>query len=116
MIEPLFEADFIETSYGFRPKKSTHDAIRKIKENLFAGYQFVYDADLSKYFDTIPHDKLMKVVSGRLADKSILILLRMWLRSPVKLPSGQMEKSRVGTPQGGVISPLLANVYRVNNE
>lgn len=116
MIEPLFEADFIETSYGFRPKKSAHDAIRKIKENLFAGYQFVYDADLSKYFDTIPHDKLMKVVSGRLADKSILILLRMWLRSPVKLPSGQMEKSRVGTPQGGVISPLLANVYRVNNQ
>jgi group II intron reverse transcriptase/maturase len=111
MIEPLFEADFIETSYGFRPKKSAHDAIRKIKENLFAGYQFVYDADLSKYFDTIPHDKLMKVVSGRLADKSILTLLRMWLRSPVKLPSGQMEKSRVGTPQGGVISPLLANIY-----
>jgi len=111
MIEPIFEADFIETSYGFRPKKSAHDAIRKIKENLFAGYQFIYDADLSKYFDTIPHDKLMKVISGRLADKSILKLIRQWLRSPVQQPDGQMEKSRIGTPQGGVISPLLANIY-----
>ena len=111
MIEPLFEADFIETSYGFRPKKSAHDAIRKIKENLFAGYQFIYDADLSKYFDTIPHDKLMKVVSGRLADKGILNLIRQWLRSPVQQPDGQLAKSRIGTPQGGVISPLLANIY-----
>jgi len=71
MIDPLFAADFIETSYGFRPKKSAHDAIRKIKENLFAGYPFVYDAGLSKYFDTIAHDKLIKVVSGRLADTGI---------------------------------------------
>ncbi len=111
MIEPLFEADFIETSYGFRPKKSAHDAIRKIKENLFAGYQFVYDADLSKYFDTIPHDKLMKVVSGRLADTGIMKLLKQWLRSPVQQVDGQLTKSRIGTPQGGVISPLLANIY-----
>ena len=111
MIEPVFEADFIETSYGFRPKKSAHDAIRKIKENLFAGYQFIYDADLSKYFDTIPHDKLMKVVSGRLADRGVLRLIRLWLRSPVQQPDGQLEKSRIGTPQGGVISPLLANIY-----
>ncbi|MDD2323882.1 MAG: reverse transcriptase domain-containing protein [Bacteroidales bacterium] len=71
MIEPRFEADFIETSYGFRSKMSAHDAIRKSKENLFAGYPFVYDADLSKYFDTIAHDKLIKVVSGRLADAGI---------------------------------------------
>jgi group II intron reverse transcriptase/maturase len=111
MIEPVFEADFIETSYGFRPKKSAQDAIRKIKENLFAGYQFIYDADLSKYFDSIPHDKLMRVVSQRLADRGILKLLRQWLRSPVQQPDGQLEKSRIGTPQGGVISPLLANIY-----
>ncbi|MGQ7871371.1 group II intron reverse transcriptase/maturase [Sunxiuqinia sp. sy24] len=111
MIEPLYEADFIETSCGFRPRKSAHDAIRKIKENLFAGYQFIYDADLSKYFDTIPHDKLMKLVSDRLADKSILKLIRQWLRSPVQQPDGQLEKSRIGTPQGGGISPLLANIY-----
>ena len=111
MIEPLFEADFIETSYGFRPKKSAQDAIREIKENLFAGYQFVYDADLSKYFDTIPHDKLMKVVSSRLSDRGILKLLRQWLRSPIQQADGQLTKSRIGTPQGGVISPLLANIY-----
>jgi group II intron reverse transcriptase/maturase len=111
MIEPMFEADFIETSYGFRPKRSAQDAIRKIKENLLSGYQFVYDADLSKYFDTIPHDKLMKVVSQRLTDKSVLNLIRQWLRSPVQQADGQLVKSRIGTPQGGVISPLLANIY-----
>lgn len=111
MIEPMFEADFIETSYGFRPKRSAQDAIRKIKENLLSGYQFVYDADLSKYFDTIPHDKLMEVVSQRLTDKSVLNLIRQWLRSPVQQPDGQLVKSRIGIPQGGVISPLLANIY-----
>ncbi len=111
MIEPMFEADFIEISYGFRPKKSAQDAIRKIKENLFAGYQFIYDADLSKYFDTIPLDKLMKVVSRRLADRGILKLLRQWLRSPIQQADGQLTKSSIGTPQGGVISPLLANIY-----
>ena len=111
MIEPVFEADFVETSYGFRPKRSAHDAIVQIKSNLFEGYQFIYDADLSKYFDTIPHDKLMKVVSQRISDKGILKLLRQWLRSPIKQLDGQLVKSRIGTPQGGVISPLLANIY-----
>lgn len=113
VIEPIFEADFEDSSYGFRPQKSAQEAIIKIKEHLKAGRMEVYDADLSKYFDTIPHEKLMKTLAMRISDGRILELITLWLKTPVyddgKYTGGR--KSTVGTPQGGVISPLLANIY-----
>ena len=113
ILEPIFEADFEESSYGFRPKRSSKDAITAIKENLKEGNTEVYDADLSKYFDTIPHDKLQKAMKERITDPRILKLINKWLKVPV-FEDGQYKSgkgNRTGTPQGGVISPLLANVY-----
>jgi len=119
VVEPIFEADFCESSYGFRPKKSAHDAIDDIAYALNKGYTKVIDADLSKYFDTIPHDKLLTVVAERISDGEILRLIKMWLKAPV-VGEGRDGKSRYvgggkgsrkGTPQGGVISPLLSNLY-----
>jgi len=113
LLEPIFEADFSESSYGFRPERSSKDAMTAIKENLKAGKTEVYDADLSKYFDTIPHDKLIIALKERIADPRILRLIHKWLKVPVKedgiYKSGKGNKH--GTPQGGVISPLLANIY-----
>lgn len=113
VIEPIFEADFEKTSYGFRPKRSTKDAITAIKVNLTEEKTEVLDADLSQYFDTIPHNKLMIVIAERISDRKVLSLLKKWLKSPVsengKVTGG--KKNTKGTPQGGVISPLLANIY-----
>lgn len=113
VIEPIFEADFEDSSYGFRPKRSAEDAVREIKENLQKGKCDVFDADLSSYFDTIPHKELMHLVARRISDKNILHLLKMWLKAPImedERPTGG-RKNKTGTPQGGVISPLLANIY-----
>lgn len=113
IIEPIFEADFEDSSYGFRPNRSSKDAITAIRENLKQGKTTVYDADLSKYFDTIPHDKLLITLKERISDPRILKLIVKWLKVPVdengKLTGGR--KNNKGTPQGGVISPLLANIY-----
>jgi len=113
IIEPIFEADFEDTSHGFRPNRSAQGAIKQIKGHLQTGKIAVYDADLSKYFDTIPHDNLMKTLSLRIADSRVLHLITQWLKAPViedgKTTGG--KKSTKGTPQGGVISPLLANIY-----
>ncbi|MCB1167737.1 MAG: group II intron reverse transcriptase/maturase [Leptospiraceae bacterium] len=112
-IEPIFEADFDDDSFGFRPKRSAKDAVGRIKENLKAGRHEVYDADLSKYFDSIPHTKLLKTVGQRISDQKVLHLLKMWLKAPIE-EGGRMsggKKNKRGTPQGGVISPLLANIY-----
>lgn len=115
ILEPIFEADFLESSYGFRPGRSAHQAIDAIRQHLQAGFQAVYDADLKGYFDTIPHDQLMAAVRMRVADRSVLRLIRMWLKSPIVETddSGRknISRSEQGTPQGGVISPLLANIY-----
>ena len=111
VIEPLWEADFIPTSYGFRPKRGAQDAIKQIKRNLYDGHRFIYDADLSKYFDTIPHNKLFILLKERISDKGILDLIGQWLTSPIQLKNGELLESGEGTPQGGVISPLLANIY-----
>ena len=119
VIEPIFEADFCGTSYGFRPKKSAHHAVDDVAYALNAGYSEVIDADLSKYFDTIPHANLMAVVAERICDGAILHLIQMWLKAPVvevdrdgtKRNIGGGNGNRKGTPQGGVISPLLANLY-----
>jgi RNA-directed DNA polymerase len=113
IIEPIFEADFEECSYGFRPERSSKDAMKVIKEHLQSGKTEVLDADLSAYFDTIPHDKLQIVLKQRISDPRILELINMWLKSPV-YEDGQYtggKKQKTGSPQGGVISPLLANIY-----
>ena len=115
ILEPIFEADFEECSYGFRPGRSAHLALKEIQEHLKAGYCAVYDADLKGYFDSIPHDKLMACVQMRVVDRSVLRLIRMWLRAPIveSQDGGKLTVKRndQGTPQGGVISPLLANIY-----
>lgn len=111
VIEPIFEADFEDSSYGFRPNRSAKDAMKAIKEHLQQGKTEVLDADLSSYFDTIPHNKLNKTLELRIADKRIIRLINLWLKSPV-IEDGQSTGSKQdGTPQGGVISPLLANIY-----
>ena len=119
VIEPIFEADFCDNSYGFRPKKSAHDAVNDIGYALNCGYTDVIDADVSKYFDSIPHAKLLAVVAERIVDGAILHIIRMWLKAPVVGEDGDGTRRNIGggkantqgTPQGGVISPLLANLY-----
>jgi RNA-directed DNA polymerase len=115
VIEPIFEADFLDSSYGFRPGKNAHQALDAIRQHLESGRQEVYDADLKSYFDTIPHDQLMKCLQMRITDRSVLSLIESWLKAPIveRDEEGRTTTSRSerGTPQGGVISPLLANVY-----
>lgn len=113
ILEPIFEADFSESSYGFRPELSSKGAMTAIKTHLKEGKTNVLDADLSKYFDTIPHDKLMITLKQRISDPRILMLIEKWLKVST-YENGQFKggaSNKVGTPQGGVISPLLANVY-----
>ncbi|HEX3879538.1 MAG TPA: group II intron reverse transcriptase/maturase, partial [Bryobacteraceae bacterium] len=118
VLEPIFEADFDPNAYGYRPKRSAQDAIRKVHQLLCSGYTDVVDADLSKYFDTIPHCELMQCVARRIVDREVLRLIRMWLKVPIeerdekgnRRMTGGKQNTR-GTPQGGVISPLLANLY-----
>jgi RNA-directed DNA polymerase len=111
ILEPIFEADFEDSSYGFRPGRSSKDAITTIKDNLKEGKTEVYDADLSKYFDTIPHEKLQIALKQRIADPRMLRLINMWLKAPVSERGKSENGNGTGTPQGGVISPLLANIY-----
>ena len=115
VIEPIFEADFLESSFGFRPGRNAHQAIDAIRRHLAAGLVEVYDADLRAYFDTIPHDRLMRCLEVRISDRSVLKLIRMWLSTPVIETDDRGRRTTTrpgqGTPQGGVISPLLANVY-----
>lgn len=118
VIEPIFEADLEDSAYGYRPGKSAVGAVKEVHEALCDGYTEVVDADLSKYFDTIPHRELLHTVAKRIVDKHILHLIKMWLKVPVEERDEQGRprmsggrKTKTGTPQGGVISPLLANIY-----
>jgi RNA-directed DNA polymerase len=115
MLEPIFEADFEDSSYGFRPERNAHQALEKIRQHLRAGKSEIYDADLEGYFDSIPHEKLIACIRMRMVDSSVLKLIRQWLKAPVQEEDEQGKKrirrNKSGTPQGGVISPLLANIY-----
>lgn len=111
VLGPIFEADFHPHSYGFRPGRNAHQALDAIVNALRSGRLEVVDADLSKYFDSIPHDRLLKLVARRTSDGSVLHLIRQWLDAPVVEANGNVLPNRQGVPQGGVISPLLANLY-----
>ncbi len=110
IIEPLFEADFQSCSYGFRPKRTPRQALSRIAGSLNAGYRHVVDVDLRSYFDTINHDRLMRLVERRVGDVRVLRLIRAWLKAGI-LDEGEVKSPLRGTPQGGVISPLLSNIY-----
>jgi len=110
VIEPIFEADFQISSYGFRPKKSATQALEAIREAGNQGYNFVVDADIQGYFDSIDQEKLMRLVQERISDRRVLKVIRQWLRAGV-MEDGAVRETLAGTPQGGVISPLLANIY-----
>lgn len=110
VIEPIFEQEFDPSSYGFRPNRGCHDALGEIERLLAEGYLHVVDVDIRKYFDTIPHERLMKEVAGKVADGSVLDLIEAYLHQGV-LEEMQLWTPERGTPQGAVISPLLANIY-----
>jgi group II intron reverse transcriptase/maturase len=110
VLEPIFEADFLPCSFGFRPKRSAHDALQVLIDESWRGRRWVVETDIADCFGAIPHDKLMQAVEERVCDQGVLRLLRVMLRAGV-MEDGRVRRPVTGTPQGGVVSPLLANVY-----
>ena len=118
VLEPIFEADFEDTAYGYRPRRGALAAVKQVHRHICQGHTDVVDADLSRYFDSIPHSDLLKSVARRVVDRNVLRLIKMWLKAPIeerdadgtRRMSGGKGNTR-GTPQGGVASPLLANIY-----
>jgi RNA-directed DNA polymerase len=119
VLEPIFEADFEDNAYGYRPTRGAVDAVKEVRRLIGRGYTDVVDADLSRYFDSIPHDELMKSVARRIVDRHMLRLIKLWLKAPIEERDdndgirriGGGKSNMRGTPQGGVVSPLLANIY-----
>lgn len=112
ILQSIWEQDFLPNSYGYRPSKSAHGAVQSLCVNLqFKGYGYIVEADIKGFFDNMNHQWLMKMLAQRIDDKRLLKLIQQWLKAKVQEPDGRKNKSRQGTPQGGVISPVLANIY-----
>jgi RNA-directed DNA polymerase len=109
VLTPIFDPDFSESSFGYRPRRSAKDAVRQVREYIRQGYRIAVDIDVSKFFDTINHDLLMHFVSRKVHDKRVLVLIGRYLRAGVQV-NGRLQKSRLGVSQGGPLSPLLANI------
>ena len=112
ILQSIWEADFLPNSYGYRPAKSAHQAVHSLALNLqYKGYGYIVEADIKGFFDHMDHDWLVKMLGQRIDDKALLSLIKQWLKARIKSPDGRIQRTTSGSPQGGIVSPVLANIY-----